>query len=197
MLLVYGECRRNIIRVIAMYAKIYPERNQTCRLIFGRLKVLSTDEATFTNRGQINLRNMHYWATENPPWMREVDHQCQWGINPGCCILGNQLIGSYFINELLTGQIYSNFLRDILPVFFLENVPLNIRTDIWYPHEACRAHYTHVARQVLDRQFHNRWIGRGGAFLWPPRSPDITPLDYYLWGTLKDMMYHEQQHQRI
>lgn len=22
---------------------------------------------------------------------------------------------------------------------------------------------------------------------WPPRSPDLTPLDFFLWGTLKDV----------
>ncbi|KZC04632.1 hypothetical protein WN55_00707, partial [Dufourea novaeangliae] len=62
---------------------------------------------------------------------------------------------------------------------------------IWYQHNCCPAHYAHVARQVLDRQFPNRWIGRGGEFLWPPRSRDLTPLDYFLWGILKDTMYPE------
>ena len=23
----------------------------------------------------------------------------------------------------------------------------------------------------------------------PPRSPDLTPLDFYLWGTFKNTMY--------
>ncbi|KZC04451.1 hypothetical protein WN55_04257 [Dufourea novaeangliae] len=36
-LLVSGECRRNATRAIAMYAGIYSERNQPCRLIFERL----------------------------------------------------------------------------------------------------------------------------------------------------------------
>ena len=26
------------------------------------------------------------------------------------------------------------------------------------------------------------WIGRAGQFAWPERSPDLTPLDYYMWG---------------
>jgi hypothetical protein len=24
---------------------------------------------------------------------------------------------------------------------------------------------------------------------WPPRSPDITPLDFFLWGYVKDIVY--------
>jgi len=37
-----------------------------------------------------------------------------------------------------------------------------------------------------------RWIGRRGAVEFPPRSPDLTPLDFYLWGTLKDVVYRRK-----
>jgi hypothetical protein len=36
--------------------------------------------------------------------------------------------------------------------------------------------------------YHDRWIGRGGT-AWPPRSPDLNPLDVYLWGHLKALEY--------
>ena len=41
-------------------------------------------------------------------------------------------------------------------------------------------------RLFLDATFPNRWIGRDGPTPWPPRSPDITPLDFFLWGYVKD-----------
>lgn len=31
--------------------------------------VLFTDEASFTNHGQLNKHNMHYWAIDNPHWL--------------------------------------------------------------------------------------------------------------------------------
>ena len=36
----------------------------------------------------------------------------------------------------------------------------------------------------------HRWIGRGvnngqHLLLWPPRSPDLTPCDFFLWGYVK------------
>jgi len=38
--------------------------------------------------------------------------------------------------------------------------------------------------------FPNRWIGRGGPTPWPPRSPDITPpLDFFLWGYVKNKVF--------
>ena len=41
----------------------------------------------------------------------------------------------------------------------------------------------------LDAKFRNRWIGRNGPTPWPPRSPDITPLDFFLWGYVKDKVF--------
>jgi len=38
----------------------------------------------------------------------------------------------------------------------------------------------------LDATFPNRWIGRDSLTPWPPRSSDITPLDFFLWGYVKD-----------
>ena len=47
-----------------------------------------------------------------------------------CGILGNQIIGPYFIDGQLTGQKYATFVTEILPTL-LENVPLNIRLEMW------------------------------------------------------------------
>jgi len=37
----------------------------------------------------------------------------------------------------------------------------------------------------LNATFPNRWIGRDGPTLWPPRPPDIAPHDFFLWGYVK------------
>ncbi len=34
-----------------------------------------------------------------------------------------------------------------------------------------------------------RWIDRRGTVEWPPRSPDLTPCDFSLWGIIKDRVY--------
>jgi len=44
-------------------------------------------------------------------------------------------------------------------------------------------------RELLNELFPNRWLGRGGPVAWPPRSPDLTPLDYYLWGHMRTLVY--------
>ncbi|GBN05497.1 hypothetical protein AVEN_205913-1 [Araneus ventricosus] len=37
--------------------------------------------------------------------------------------------------------------------------------------------------------FQNQFIGYGGFVEWPPRSPDLTPLDFFLWGHIKGQIY--------
>ena len=38
----------------------------------------------------------------------------------------------------------------------------------------------------IECVFHDRTISRD---LWPARSPDMTPCDFYLWGRLKNAVY--------
>ena len=44
-------------------------------------------------------------------------------------------------------------------------------------------------RPLLNENFPNRWIGRDEPHAWPPRSPDLTPLDFLLWGYVRDRVY--------
>jgi hypothetical protein len=50
-------------------------------------------------------------------------------------------------------------------------------------------HFGLQVRQYLDVIFQDKWIGRRGAIEWPARSPDLTPLDFFLWGHLKNRVY--------
>ncbi|PNF41627.1 hypothetical protein B7P43_G07619, partial [Cryptotermes secundus] len=51
--------------------------------------------------------------------------------------------------------------------------------------------------RYLSNELRHRWIGRVGEvdvalFTWPPRSPDLTPCDFFLWGYIKDRVYVPQ-----
>jgi len=41
----------------------------------------------------------------------------------------------------------------------------------------------------LDATFPNRWIGRDGPTPGPPRSPDVTLLDFFLWECVKEKVF--------
>jgi len=53
-------------------------------------------------------------------------------------------------------------------------------------------HWGSHVRRFLDTTFPNRLIGRDGPTPWPPRSPDITPFDSFLWGMLRTNCFRHQ-----
>ncbi|XP_076392768.1 uncharacterized protein LOC105662516 [Megachile rotundata] len=153
-------------------------------------EVMFTDEATFTKNGSVNSRNMHYWSTENPHWFRQMDNQHRGSVNVWMGVLGDKLIGPYFIEGSLIRPKYAHFLPNSLWTF-LDDLPLHTRQIMWIQQDGCPAHYSRIARDTLNRMFPNRWIGRGGPIYFLARSLDLTPLDFFLWGYLKNKVYTE------
>jgi hypothetical protein len=63
---------------------------------------------------------------------------------------------------------------------------------MYYKHKGVPPHFSQVVRQYMNHKFPNRWIGHGGAQNWPPRSPDLNPSDYQVWGYMKAMVYAQK-----
>ena len=57
--------------------------------------------------------------------------------------------------------------------------------NIWFQQDVARCHTAEATLDVLRPVFENRIISSGTDVVWPPRSCDLTPLDYYLWGAGK------------
>jgi hypothetical protein len=60
---------------------------------------------------------------------------------------------------------------------------------MWYMHVGAPVHSSSAVRDALSNTYYDRWIDRGGPIAWPPRSPDLNPLDFYLLGHLKTLVY--------
>jgi hypothetical protein len=91
--------------------------------------------------------------------------------------------------RLLTGNHCRDFLLHDLTKL-LEVVPLADRARMWNMHDGAPAHFSRAVRDVLSNTCHDRWIGRGGTTAWTPRStPDLNPLDFYLWRHLKFLVF--------
>jgi hypothetical protein len=58
-------------------------------------------------------------------------------------------------------------------------------------HYGASAHFSPAVRDVLSNSYHGRWIGGGGPTAWPPHSPDLNPLNFYLWGHLETLVYSD------
>jgi hypothetical protein len=65
----------------------------------------------------------------------------------------------------------------------------NLQPTVIFQQDGAPSHWGRIVRDYLDATFPNCWLGRDGSLAWPPRSPDITPLDSFLWGYVKDKVY--------
>lgn len=162
-------------------------------------KVLFTDEATFTRDGIFNSRNSHVWALDNPHEIAICHHQHRFSVNVWSGILNNHVIGPYILPIRLTSPSYLVFLRDILPEL-LEDIPLANLENVWFQHDGAPAHFGQVVKDHLNIVYGHQWIGRGGPVSWPPRSPDLNPLDFFFWGRMKELVYKtpvEDEHELV
>lgn len=183
-------------KVQHLRAEDFPRRMLYCQWALNKItddrrffsKVLFTDESYFSNNVLPNMHNLHHYSDTNPHLTRPRNFQRRWVLNVWGGILGENIIGPHFFDEPLDGERYSEFLRNELPLL-LEDVPLNLRYNMWLQHDGAPPHYFVGARNFLDHHYVDRWIGRGGPVEWPARSPDLTPCDYFLWGYIKNMVY--------
>ena len=83
-----------------------------------------------------------------------------------CGVIDSQLIGPAVLPNRLTGRAYVDFVQNELPLL-LQETP---------------EYYSRLVTHHLNLTFPERWIGRGGHVKWPPRSTELTPLDFFLWG---------------
>ncbi|GBN99850.1 hypothetical protein AVEN_157665-1 [Araneus ventricosus] len=84
--------------------------------------------------------------------------------------------------------VTSNIYLDMLQLYAVPQFP----EGVIFQQNGTPPHYGNIVREFLDTTFPQRWIGRGAVMAWPPRSPHITPLDFYLWGYVKQHVYSER-----
>jgi hypothetical protein len=60
---------------------------------------------------------------------------------------------------------------------------------MWDMHDSAPAHFSRAVQDVLNNTYHDQWLDRGEPNAWPPCLPDMNPLDFYLWGNLKTLVY--------
>jgi hypothetical protein len=61
--------------------------------------------------------------------------------------------------------------------------------DVWFQQDGATPHTAARVLQWLDNTFGDQYISYRIANVWPPHSPDLNPLGFFLWGFLKDSVF--------
>jgi hypothetical protein len=148
-------------------------------------KVIRTDESGFKLDGKGNIQNTRFWSKQNPDFTVEKKLKSP-TLNVWGGIWGGAIIGPFFFESTVTGERYLKMLEEtIWPS--LQQIP-NLEEMLWMQ-DGAPPHWMLGVKEWLNSHFPGRWIGRDGPILWPPRSPDFTPMDFSVWGTVKNRCY--------
>ncbi|GFW72486.1 DUF4817 domain-containing protein [Trichonephila clavipes] len=64
--------------------------------------------------------------------------------------------------------------------------------ELWFQQDGATCHTARATIDLLKDTFGDHLISRFGPVNWPPRSCDLTPLDYFLGGYVKSLVYADK-----
>ena len=64
--------------------------------------------------------------------------------------------------------------------------------NIWFQQDCATYHTVEATLDVFRLVFEDRTISRRADVVWPRWSCDLTLLDYYFWGAVKDKCYADK-----
>ncbi|GFT05056.1 transposon Tf2-9 polyprotein [Trichonephila clavipes] len=79
--------------------------------------------------------------------------------------------------------------RATITNFFIPELNNHDVQELWFQQDGATCHTARATIDLLKYTFGDRLISRFGPVNWPPRSCDLTPLDYFLWGYVKSLVY--------
>ncbi|GFW98700.1 putative transposable element [Trichonephila clavipes] len=91
-------------------------------------------------------------------------------------------------NVTVNGDRY----RAIITIFFIPELNNHDVQELWFQQDGATCHTARATIDLLKDTLGDRLISRFGTVNWPPRSCDLTPLDYFLWGYVKSLVYADK-----
>ncbi|GFT04848.1 uncharacterized protein TNCV_2849831 [Trichonephila clavipes] len=125
------------------------------------------DEAHFWLNGYVNKQNCRIWSEANPQVYVETPLHPE-KLTVWCALWAGGIIGPYF------------FKND------------EGHNELWFQQDGATCHTARATIDLLKDTLGDRIISRFGPVNWPPRSCDLTPLDYFLWGYVKSLVYADK-----
>ncbi|GFV71310.1 putative DD41D transposase [Trichonephila clavipes] len=104
------------------------------------------------------------------------------------------IIGPYFFkndedhNVTVNGDRY----RAMITTFFIPEFNNHDVQELLFQQDGATCRTARATIDLLKDTFGDRLISRFGPMNWPPRSCDLTPLNYFLWGYVKSLVYSDK-----
>ena len=153
--------------------------------------LLIGDEACFSLNSSLNTHNIRQYAPrgQKPLEFSYEKKNSRQKVTVWIGLVGNgTLIGPYFFDQTVNGERYLDMIdNQVVPT--LDQMPRFARQrngqfrHLWWAQDGAPAHRRRIVTDRLQQLFGNRVIALNEEVEWPPRSPDLTPLDFFCGGT--------------
>ncbi|GFX87674.1 transposable element Tc3 transposase [Trichonephila clavipes] len=156
-------------------------------------RILFSDEAHFWLNDYVNKQNCRIWSEANTQVYVETPLHPE-KLTVWCALWAGGIIGPYFFkndeghNVTVNGDRY----RAMITNFFIPELNNHDVQELWFQQDGATCHTARATIDLLKDTFGDRLISRFGPVNWPPRSCDLTPLDYFLWGYVKSLVYADK-----
>ncbi|ODM93502.1 hypothetical protein Ocin01_13183 [Orchesella cincta] len=135
----------------------------------------------FTDECNFNLPNVPPIIAKPPVAESEKLPQIAW-----CGMSVKGALGPYFFNSHVTDKTYLKMLETyVIPELERQGYDLK---EVWFQQDGAAWHRSRKVLDFLQSVFDYRLISLGTKFIWPPRSQDLTPMDYFFWDHIKDRL---------
>ncbi|GFU19470.1 DUF4817 domain-containing protein [Trichonephila clavipes] len=156
-------------------------------------RILFSDEAHFWLNGYVNKQNCRIWSEANPQVYVKTPLHPE-NLTVWRALWAGGIIGPYFFkndeghNVTVNGDRY----RAMITNFFIPELNNHHVQELWFQQDGATCHTARATIDLLKDTFGDHLISRFGPVNWPPRSFDLTPLDYFLWGYIKSLVYADK-----
>ena len=145
--------------------------------------IIFSDESYFYLTLPINKKNNRTWSKSQPLIVIEQPLHDQ-KILVWCAISVNRVFGPFFFDDNVNQLNY----QEMLKTYFW---PKLLRTAEYekyhFQQDRAKPHTATLVQTWLTSKFARNFIDKDS---WPPRSPDLNPCDFFLWGYLKARVYN-------
>ena len=159
-------------------------------------QVWFSDEAHFCLNGKVNRQNCRIWASEKPEDVYQLPlHSPR--VTVWCAMSASGIIGPFWFETsdgTTTTVTTDRYISDLNK--FLKELRRagggagdGDQGSWWFQQDGASPHTAKLTLAWLQEHFGDRVISRKTSHPWPPHSPDLTPLDFFLWGYLKSKVY--------
>ena len=161
--------------------------------------LVTSDEAVFSLNSEVNKWNVvEYTRYGNG---HPDDHYIgrKQGAGQVMVWLGltghGDISGPHFAENNLNTREHLRIIRYNVVQRYFVNKGID-RNAVWWQQDGAPAHTSNESMQYLRGQFPGKVISKRGDFLWPPRSPDLAILDFFVWGHLKHKIWTVPRNQK-